>query len=304
MSAPRCIQNHILVSLDKKFQDELITTGGLKLYQDTSFRPEWNATIKGIVQSVPKQLTIGDGKSQSLYLERVKIREIVKPGDEIIFSYSVVMNRGMTENVGDVFIREKPKDPYTTVWSNPHGLQIVRCYLNNDNYEIGLFDTKSRTWQDRIKGKEKDVDEFMGKYMPTQNVAYNYQSILPYDGTDYWKVDYISAFAIKRAEGVFDMIGEYALLEPFHEPTKKALTEDLFIYNLEQEKDHVAIGKLVSIGLSLIGEKPLNVKPNDYVVIDMRFVEKYEIDGHDYWVVRQKYIYGKTPVTHDDRGNT
>ena len=304
MPTPQCIQNHILVTLDKKFQDELIAPGGMKFYKDTTFRPEWNTTIKGKVVSVPQKLTIGNGRSQSMYEDRPRMRQIVKPGDEIVFSYTVIMNRREVENVADFFIKDKQTDPYTTTWSSPSGLQIVRVYLNNDKYEIGLFDTKSRTWADRIKGSESDVESFMGKYMPTQNIGYNYKNLLTCEEGDYWMVDYISAIAIKRAEGVFDMVGEYCLIEPGHDPNRKTPDGELFVYNIKQSKDYIATGKLLSIGLPLKNDNPLTVKPNDIVVTDIRYVEKYEIDGHDYWVVRQKYIYGKQSVANEHLRDT
>lgn len=291
MSIPVCILNNILVELPKAFQDELVASNGIKFYQDTTFRPEWNTTIKGIVASVPKRLIAG---GESLDFDRPKIKPIVKPGDEIIFSYLVVMNRKQSDNAGEIFTRETPKNPFTTVWTNPNGLQIVRVYLLNEKYEIGLFDTKSKTWVDRIKGGERDVESFMGKYMPTENVGFNYGNLLPYDGKDFWKVDYTNAIAIKRAEGIFDMIGEYALLEPISEPKDRVISEEIFVYNAEQSTDYKAIGKLISIGVPLEGQPKLSVKPNDTICTDSRYLMKYEIDGHDYWVVRQKHIMGKS----------
>lgn len=293
MSTPVCIFNNILVELPKAFQDELVASGGTIFYQDTTFRPEWNTTIKGIVASVPKRLIIG---GETLDPDRPKIRQIVKPGDEIIFSYLVVMNRKQTDNVGEIFERQTPKNPYTTVWTNPNGLEFVRMYLLNDKYEIGLFDTKSKTWVDRVKGGEREVESFMGKYMPTENVGFNYGNLLPYDGKDYWKVDYPNAIAIKRAEGIFDMIGEYSLVEPISEPKDRVISEDLFVYNAEQSTDYKAVGKLLSIGDPLKGQPTLSVKPNDTIVIDARYLMKYEIDGKDYWVVRQKHIMGKSII--------
>ena len=300
MSVPSFIQNHILVELPKAFQDEIISDGGLRLYKDTTFRPEWSTTVQGKVASTPKSLTMGGGNN-SIDPDRPLIKQIVKEGDEIVFNYLVVMNRGQTENVGDIFTREDPINPFTTVWSNPNGLQIVRIYLMNNKYEIGLFDTKSKTWAERIKGNESDVESFLGKYMPTQNVNYNYRNIFTYEGKDYWKVDYSNAIAIKRADGSYEMIGEFVLIEPIREPRRGTYQGVIEIYNIEQDTDYRAIGKVVSIGLPLEGEKPLSIKQNDTIVTDIRYVEKYEIDGHDYWVVRQKYIYGKQSVTNDTR---
>jgi len=301
MPTPVCIQNYILVELPKAFQDELIADGGTKFYKDTSFRPEWNTTIKGIVASVPINVNEGDGSVHSLDPDRPRIRQIVKPGDELVFSYLVVMKRKQTDNAGEIFTRDNPTDPYTCTWSNPNGLKMVRVYLNNNKWECGLFDTNSKTWIDRIRGGERDVEDFMGKYMATENIGFNYGNLLPYD-KDYWKVDYANAIAIKRAEGVFDMIGDYVLVEPIREPkgTYEGIIE---VYNIEQDDDHRAIGKIVSIGEPLEGDVKLNVKPNDTIVTDSRYIQKYEIDGHDYWVVRHKYIYGKQSVTNDTTRN-
>ena len=293
MAIPTCIQNYILVELGKKFNDEISFDGGLKLYKDTTIRPEWNVAISGMVASVPLGLTVGDGIIHSHYPNRVKINQTIKPGDEIIFSYLVVMNRTHTDNIGEVFERQTPKNPYTTVWTNPNGLELVRIYLNNENYEVGLFDTKTKQWVDRIKGKLKDVESFMGKYMPSENNFLNYNNIIPYEGHDFWKVDYINAIAIKK-NGNFEMIGDYVLLEPLREPMRVTEQGVIEVYNMEQSSDYKTTGRVVSIGEPLKGDIKLSVKPNDIVCTDIRYVEKYEIDGNDYWVVRQKYIYGKS----------
>lgn len=293
MPAPTCIVNKIVVEFDKKFQDELILDSGMKFYQDTTFRPEWNVTVKGKVVSVPMKLTTGGGLD-TIDPDRPRIRPIVRPGDEIIFSYLVVMKRGQTDNVGEIFTKETPTNPYTTVWSNPNGLQIVRVYLKNNKYEVGLFDTNTRIWVDRIKGGEGDVEGFMGKYMPTENHGFNYSNLLPYDGKDYWMVDYPNAIAIKRVEGVFDMIGDYALVEPISEPDRRTYQGVIETYEIEQSTDYKTIGKLLSIGEPLTGDPKLSVKPNDIICTDIRYVMKYEIDRKDYWIVRQKHLYGKS----------
>lgn len=303
MPIPICLQNNILVELPKAFQDELIASNGLKFYQDTTFRPEWNVTIQGKVASVPRKITVGDGAVQSYDPDRPRIYPIVKAGDDLIFSYTIVMKRAQTDNAGDVFLRDDPTQPFVTTWSNPNGLQLVRIYLKNNKYEVGLFDTKTKIWVDRLKGDESDVESFMGKYMPTENVGFNYHNLLPYEGKDYWMVDYAYAIAVKRAAGVFDMIGDYVLLEPIREPHRGIYTGMIEVYQIEQDKDFRAIGRVISIGQPLKNDVKLSVKPNDTIYTDIRYVEKYEIDGHDYWVIRQKYIYGKS-VANEHIGDT
>lgn len=43
----------IFVKIDKRFQDEIETESGLKLYKDTSFKLEENSTITGEVVAIP-----------------------------------------------------------------------------------------------------------------------------------------------------------------------------------------------------------------------------------------------------------
>ena len=293
MAAPSCILNNILVELPKAFQDEIITDGGLTLFKDTTFRPEWNVTISGKVASVPDRLTIGDGGNHSFYPERPDINTIVKVGDEIIFSYIVVMNRVITDNVGEVFERDKPIDPFITTWTNSDRLRIFRVYLNGDKWECGLFDLKTKKWIDRVRGGEATSEAFISKYMVSENYGYAYKNMLPYGGHDYWKVDYINAIAVKKKDGSFDMIGDYVLVEPIREP-RRGLEQGLIeVHVIAQEEDYKATGRIISIGEPLKGQPKLSAKPNDTIYTDIRYVEKYEIDGHDYWVVRQKYLLAK-----------
>jgi co-chaperonin GroES (HSP10) len=303
MAAPVCLQNNILVELPKAFQDELIASNGMKFYQDTSFRPEWNVTIQGKVVSTPLKITQGDGGAQSLDPDRPRIKPIVKAGDDIIFSYTVVMGRHQTDNKADIFEREDALNPYTTTWLNYAGLRIIRVYLMNNKWEIGLFDTKTKTWVDRVTGGEREVESFMGKYMPTENVGFNYKNLLPTHDKDYWMVDYSFAVAIKRGEGEFEMIGDYVLVEPIRQPFRGTHQGVIEVYEIAQDTDYRAVGRVVAIGEPLECDPKLSVKPDDIICSDIRYVEKYEIDGHDYWVIRQKYIYGKS-VANEHIGDT
>lgn len=294
MSAPSCILNNILVELPKAFQDEIIADGGTKFYKDTTFRPEWNVTVTGIVASVPGRLTLGDGGNHSFYPDRPLINPIVQPGDEIIFSYIVVMNRAQIDNVGDIFERDKPIDPFITTWTNPQRLRLFRVYHKNDKYECGLFNLKTKEWLDKASCDEKGAQNFIDKYLVEENIGFNYKNLLPYDGHDYWKVDYINAIAIKRKDGRFEMIGDYVLLDPIIEPKKPFEQGLIEVYEIEQETDYKAIGKVISIGEPLKGHKKLSVKPNDIICSDIRYVEKYQIYGRDYWIIHQRYLYGKS----------
>lgn len=92
---PKAPVNNYIVQLDKAFQDEIVTPGGLKLYIDTRFSPEWNTTVTGKIVSVP-------GKISSDRLD-LKGRTIEgEAGEEVIISYMVVFDGDHREN--DTFL--------------------------------------------------------------------------------------------------------------------------------------------------------------------------------------------------------
>jgi co-chaperonin GroES (HSP10) len=82
LNVPVCPVDFIIVKLEKKFQDEIVTPGGLRLFLATEFQPGEHATITGTVISVPKAM--------SDHAEMKNIEPDVLPGDELVFSYLVV----------------------------------------------------------------------------------------------------------------------------------------------------------------------------------------------------------------------
>lgn len=102
------------MKLDKKFQDEIITPGGLKLYLATELNPGEHATITGNVISIPRGM--------SDYAEVRDIEPDVLPGDELIFSYLVVhsMDQNFTYPVHEYEFQYKGE----SYWRVPYSLVL------------------------------------------------------------------------------------------------------------------------------------------------------------------------------------
>jgi hypothetical protein len=77
MTLLKCPINTILVTIEKKYQDK---EKGLLI--DTTYHPEEYATLNGIVHSVPDRLANEEWRDKS--------EMIIRPGDEIYFSYGVI----------------------------------------------------------------------------------------------------------------------------------------------------------------------------------------------------------------------
>lgn len=87
---PQAPTDNYIIRMDKAFQDEITTPGGLKLYMDTYYSPEWNTTVTGNIVSVPRRLT-----------SRPDLRGRTIEGcagEEMIFSYMVVYDMESRDN--------------------------------------------------------------------------------------------------------------------------------------------------------------------------------------------------------------
>lgn len=79
--------NKFTVAIEKPFMDEVQTASGIKLYRDTTFNPSQYAATHGTVTALP------------LFL---KTPTSVQEGDQVFFSYHVVMDRVQRERDTDV----------------------------------------------------------------------------------------------------------------------------------------------------------------------------------------------------------
>lgn len=80
----RPLFNKIFVQIEKKFQDEVVTESGITFYKDTSFNPEENSTVSGIVVGVP---TVVDKVNVS-----PDFKHNVLVGDKLYFNFNVVLD--------------------------------------------------------------------------------------------------------------------------------------------------------------------------------------------------------------------
>jgi co-chaperonin GroES (HSP10) len=70
MPKPYAVSGRLFVIHDGRWEDEIVTESGVKLYKDTTFNPEWGVRIYGTVATIPL-----DGNCE------------VSEGDKVYFHY-------------------------------------------------------------------------------------------------------------------------------------------------------------------------------------------------------------------------
>jgi len=71
--------NNFIVYLEKKFEDEIETEGGLKLYIDTKFEPFKNRVNEGKVVAVPAKYETGVEEGDTLYFHHLVVMADAQP---------------------------------------------------------------------------------------------------------------------------------------------------------------------------------------------------------------------------------
>lgn len=89
--------NRIFVKIEGRFQDEIKTESGIVFYKDTTFNPEENSTVSGIVVATPLSV---DKKTV-----KKDFKHNVQVGDKLYFHYGVTIDDdNFLEHEGEEYV--------------------------------------------------------------------------------------------------------------------------------------------------------------------------------------------------------
>lgn len=97
-----------IVTIEKKFNDEIETKSGIKFYLDTTYNLEQHVNISGKVVSVPRR------KPTSFLGE--EFYDTVKVGDKLYFNYITLLDENnLIEHEGEEYWLVEPEMAFATV---------------------------------------------------------------------------------------------------------------------------------------------------------------------------------------------
>lgn len=282
MPYPRTISDKILVQIDKKYQDEIVTESGVKFYKDASFNPEWNVTVTGKVVAVPKRISKTDPFKARLHAE-------VMPGDELFFSYAVVETKEVRKD-GESFTEQTLDNATNRVWTNGKQ-QTLHMKLLTRRIAVAMWSEKNGDIKEGYQGTPDECERWL-----TQNFKFDqdgdmvYKNLLLTDEGEFWMVDYLEVIAIKR-KGVVIMLNGYVLCEPQSEENEFKIGEDGILFNAPKKPDGAL--KVLATGRPIKGEPDLCIYPGDMIKANQTHVQQYELWYGKYSLVDQRSIVGK-----------
>jgi co-chaperonin GroES (HSP10) len=139
----RIPQNAVLVELEKLADDEYQLASGVKIYMDTSFRPEHRQRIYGKCVAIPDALTKDGGMIR--YTEGdFKFMDSIVPevqiGDTVYFNYTVVNRFNLVEYEGKSYYKVDYSSIICVVRDIPEGFAMdidrLMDYCKETNQEF------------------------------------------------------------------------------------------------------------------------------------------------------------------------
>lgn len=292
MPYPKSPTDRILVQIEKKYDDEIATASGVKLFKDVSFNPAYHVTVTGKVVAVPAKINktepVADGSFRPDKF-RARLNEDVKEGDELFFSYAVIDDKDVKKDA-DSFTEQTPDKASNRVWTN--GKQdILQFFLLTKKIAIGLWLTKAGQRIDGTQGTPKEVERWLAKnFKFDQDGETVYRNLLWTPEGEYWMVDYLEAIAVKRA-GELIMLNGMVLCEEQKEEKEFRVGEDKILYEAPKKLDGTL--KVIATGRPLKDEPELGLKPGDTIKVNQCHVQQYELWGEKYTLIDQRSILGK-----------
>lgn len=268
--------NHILVTVDKALNDEILLEGGLKLYLDPTYSPEWNATVTGKVAAKPLH-----AKSKSI--------ETLHIGDEVAFSYRVISDMGF-DSGETLFSATSEGSDYYKTFSNPKGEQITKMALPNGNMPpiwVGCYNDKFGNLVDGTQGNDSEVDRWMAQFQFGSVQSGTFKNLFEEAGQDYWKADPIDVFAVKRGE---DILPTSDLL--ICKPIEIDLTTRHNLMNGVSLPPMTIAARLYDRATVLHDDAELGLKKGDIVSTQEQYIQKYDLWGKPYFLIPKRQVYG------------
>lgn len=270
--------NHVFVELEKPLQDEILLGNGLKLYLDPSYTPEWHATVSGTVTSIP----------QNPKGEHRDIAKSISIGDEVAFSYSVVSDMSFANNQ-DSFYELTEGSPYFQKFINAKGEMITVIAMKGaiSKLWVGTYVSRSHELISGVQGSEAEKDRWLAQFSFGDNQKMKFNNLLDIDGKDYWKAKLDDVFAKKTGDEVV-AISDKVICEPIDVD----LTQQVNISEGIVLPESSIQARLYDRATLVSGGEDKGLKKGDVVSFDPQYVEKYNLWGKEYFLIKKHRVNG------------
>lgn len=261
--------SNILLKLNKPLKTEIELKGGIKLLLSENYRPEWNATSVGTVHSASDFCGIG-----------------VKNGDEVVFSYQVVSDRGFGSDEDNFF--PYINEPYRKTFYNGKGgvLTMIAVQGIIDKQWVGTYVDEKGELQDGIQGSEREVERWFNSFKFGNVQTFCFQNLIKYGNEQVWKCEPFFIFA-KLVKKKLVALGDYIICKPIKVDVSAEQLSSLGIV-IPKSSIKATLSDRAEV---VSGGKEMGIKEGDTVGFRGEFLQKYDIFGKEYYIIEKKWCH-------------
>lgn len=266
----------VLLTVDKPLQDEMVTDSGLKLYLDPSYRKEWCASVIATISALPIKV---DPKYKHIF-------DQLEVGDKVAISYQVVADFEFKSDSLQYMKVTEDNDMYRE-FTNSKGYWVKVYALPGKITPlwVGIHQDERTNLIDGIQGTQSQVETWLSQFPIGKTDIYSFNNLFNFEGKDYWKCNLDEIFA-KKVKGHWVAVGNRVLCKPVDEqvPMQSLIKEhqghDVKIRHQDRAK-------------AITGGKVKGVKKEEVVSFDPKYLEKYQFENIEYYLINEDYIQGK-----------
>lgn len=271
---PVPIKNKILLRVDRKLIDEIVTDSGFKLYLAPEYNFEDNATVTGVVSALPQNFS-GN----------------IAVGDSVAFSYHTISDREFP-NTANYFVPICEPNGSLRLYQNGRGEKLrmmahqgaisvfwTGVYFNSR----GQFEPEKST-----QGTEEQVERWVHSNFQFGNCEkFLHKNLLTINNEEYWKCGFENIFAKKVGDEII-AVGDRVLCEFIDIPIERRISH---IKGIKLPDTKVEI-RLMDRAKVISGGEDIGLNKGDIVSFDERYVESYTLWGKKYALIKKSRCEG------------
>lgn len=270
----------VLLKVDKAFQDEIITPGGLKLYLDGSYNKNFTVTVTARIAALPiKAQTAKDQKTLDL----------LSIGDEVCISYLTIFDLNYASE-GEAFMATSEGSDFIRTWVNGRGdkLEVVAlpAIRKLNTTWVGVLKNVRNELIDGTQGSQSDVERWLSQFQLGKTDNYTFSNLIVIDGQEYWKCDLSMIYAKKQGGNIIS-VGDKIICRPVEEKIPKYIKAQLSKITDDTKIRYQDRAKVIDAGVNQ------KFRKGEVIAFDPRFLEKYDCFGKELYIISEHLVHGK-----------
>ncbi len=296
--------NKVLVSIPQAFEEEIVTEGGFKLYKDSSYQKEWNATVTGTISHL----------SDLVSEENKPIYDLLDIGTEIACDYKVVADfdyisdekhfhcvtpenslhlRKYTNKIGQwISVRSMP---------NPKGVVASRVFSvsgepikgTQEKIWVGWLQDKYMTFLDGIQGDEARLENWLAQFSFGKIDSYYFRNKVYVQKQPHWVCDFEQIIAYKKM-GEWVAMSPYVMMCPLDVDMSKKVSISAGGIHIPESAIKM---RFFDRAIHLNGAIEIGIQKHEVIAFQEKYLIKYLIENREYFFIKKQYVDGTYPVS-------